>query len=391
MRKALIGTAVILALASLASGCSEAPAAPATEPASAPVAEVIVREVELASIHAGRVEAAQRVELRPRVAGVIQEVLFREGEKVTPGQPLFRIDPRPFDAALQKAQADVAAAEVRAQLARTEAARADRLAQENAISTEGRERRRAVLLEAEAALEAARAAAAAARLDREFSELRAPISGRAGRANVTAGNYVGAGLQQGPLTTIVSTDALHVYFEVADGVVASRLIEARRAPAGGLAKWKARIELPDGSGQLDAPINFADNEVATGTGTLKLRARVDGASALLPGMFVRVHLTTGAPREAVLIDEKAVGVDQGRRYVLAARADNVLEYRAVTLGPKSGGLRVVASGLERGDRIVVSGLMRLRPGVPVKPRPVAMGADPGVGGQAVSPRPGSAS
>lgn len=368
------------AAASLVLGaCSQAPASsPGAALPPTPVAEVLVRSVEVSSTHTARVEAAQRVELRPRVSGVIEAVLFQEGDLVSVGQTLFRIDPRPFDAALQRAAAELAHAEARLVLARAEAARADRLGEQQAISVEERERRRAAALEAQARADAARAALSTARLDREFADVKAPIPGRAGRALVTRGNFVAAGMQQSALTTIVSAQPLHVYLDVSDGPLAAEVAAARQQGQARLKAWRARVLAPGGSRVLaEGPIDFADNEIMAGTGTLRLRARVPATDAgLMPGMFARVQLVTGERREAVLIDDKAVGADQGQRYVLVAKPDNVLEYRPVKLGPLADGLRVVQSGLAAGDAIVVSGLTRVRPGTRIDPQRVAMGAQP---------------
>lgn len=385
--RAFSAGAVAAAVAAALSGCSEAPAStPAAPPPSAPVAEVLVQAVEQSAVFTGRVDAVERVEVRPRVAGTIERVLFREGEKVRAGQPLFVIDPRPFDVAVQRAAAELANREARLSLATAEAERAERLAAENAISSEERDRRRAALKESVARMEAARAALAGARLDREFSDIRAPIAGRIGRANVTAGNLVAAGTAQPPLATLVSEEALYVYLEVNDGPLAAEIGLGRSQGKELLRHWKARVLGADGALLAEAPIDFADNEVAAGTGTLRLRARVTHGAGLLPGMFARVQLVTGERRDAVLVDDRAIGADQGQRYVIVARADNQLEYRAVRLGALSGTLRVVESGLAAGESIVVNGLMKVRPGMTVQPKRVAM---PGVSSPIQSSRTGA--
>ena len=364
----LVAAAVLTACGPDARPTTAAPGAP-----SVAVAPVIVRHVEPATQHSARIEAAQRVAIRPRVSGPIEAVLFSEGELVRRGQPLFRIDPRPFEAALAKAQAELRLAQARADVARAEAERSQRLLAQDAISAEAHERRRSVQAEADAAVAAAQASVQAASLDREFAVIRAPIDGRAGRALLTVGNYVAAGLQQSTLTTVVSTSPVHVHFDVSEPAVLQRLAHARAAGKAWRG-WKARVLEADGKTELTtAMLDFADNEIVPSIGTLRLRARVDrGSERLMPGTFVKVELLAGGARDTVLISDKAVGTDQGRRFVLAVKPDNTLEYRPVTLGPLLGDLRVVAEGLEADDRIVVNGLMRVRPGMAIAPQAAAM-------------------
>jgi multidrug efflux system membrane fusion protein len=382
--------AVLVAAASLLSAAALVACQPAVAPAAASAAPpapavtaatVIERRIEQTTTHVGRVEPAQRVELRPRVSGHVEAVLFREGELVQAGQPLFRIDPRPFDAALARARADVALARSREALARSEAERARRLAAEHALSTEEHERRSAALAEAQARTAAAEAALQSAALDREFAVVRAPIGGRIGRALVTAGNTVAAGPSQAPLATQVATAPLHVHVDVSDPATLQQL-GTRRSTAG----WRLHV-LDPGTGQplAVAPVDFSDNEVAPGAGTLRLRARIDQPGPqLLPGQFVRTLLATGAAAPVLLVQDKAIGTDQGRRYVLVVDEQQALQYRPVTLGPLQGELRVVSAGLKAGERIVVSGLMRARPGMTVQPQMTPMDAAPAAQAAAAS-------
>jgi RND family efflux transporter MFP subunit len=367
----MMAAALLTACGAEAPAAAAAAAAPAATPV--PVAQVVVRRIAPATQHSARIEAAQRVDVRPRVAGPIEAVLFAEGDTVRRGQPLFRIDPRPFDAALAKAQAELRLAQARAQVARAEAERSARLLAQDAVSAEVAERRASAHAEADAAVAAAQAEVQAAALDREFTVVRSPIDGRAGRALATEGHYVGAGLQQSALTTVVSGTPVHVHFDVSDPALLKQLADAR-ASGRGWRGWKARLLDADGRTELaTAALDFADNEIVPSTGTLRLRARVDqGSDRLLPGSFAKVELLAGEPRDTVLIADKAVGTDQGHRYVLAVRADNTLEYRPVALGPLQGDLRVIAAGLKAGDRIVVNGLMRVKPGMAVAPQPSAM-------------------
>jgi multidrug efflux system membrane fusion protein len=267
-----------------------------------------------------------------------------------------------------RAQAEFNLAAAREALARSEATRAERLASERAIAEEEAERRIAAHAEARARRDAAAAALHSAQLEREFAVVRAPISGRIGRALVTAGNIVGAGANAAPLASIVSVAPLHVHFDVSDAAVIARL-GATRSTAG----WQARLLDADGQRELArAPIDFADNEIVASTGTLRLRARIDqpGPTRLLPGQFVRVQLATGSSQSALAVPDKAIGTDQGKRFVLVVGADGKVEYRPVQVGAQHLEQRVVSAGLKAGEQVIVSGLMRVRPGMTVRPQPV---------------------
>jgi RND family efflux transporter MFP subunit len=384
MNPVALKIALTLAAAAALSACQPvvgpAQAGAVTRPPAIPVAPVTEIAVELGSAQVARVEAAQRVELRPRVAGLIDAVLFKEGQFVRAGQPLFRIDARTFDAAVARAQAELDLATARETLARSEALRAQRLAAEQALSKEEAERRSGAHAEALARQAAAAAALRSAQLDREFAVVRAPIDGRIGRALVTAGNMVSAGAGSTPLASIVSVAPLHVHFDVADAAVIARLGSARST-----AGWQARLLDADSGRELArAPIDFADNEIVAATGTLRLRARVDApqARSLLPGQFVRVSLNAGAAQRALAVPDKAVGTDQGKRYVLVVGADGKVEYRPVQVGPLHLEQRIVTSGLQAGEQVIVSGLMRVRPGMRVTPQP----AEPAAA-QAPGPQP----
>jgi multidrug efflux system membrane fusion protein len=348
------------ALAACQPAVAPAQATPAAAPPTVPVAPVTELSIETGSTQVARVEAAER--------GPIEAELFKEGDLVRAGQPLLRIDARTFDAVVLRAQAEFNLAAAREALARSEATRAERLASEQAIAEEDAERRIAAHAEARARRDAAAAALHSAQLEREFAVVRAPISGRIGRALVTAGNIVGAGANAAPLASIVSVTPLHVHFAVADPAVIARL-GATRSTAG----WQARLFDADGQRELArAPVDFADNEIVASTGTLRLRARIDqpGPTRLLPGQFVRVQLATGASQSALAVPDKAIGTDQGKRFVLVVDADGKVEYRPVQVGAQHLEQRVVSAGLRAGEQVIVSGLMRVRPGMTVRPQPV---------------------
>ena len=356
-----------------------ASAQPAPAGAAAPlVAVATVQQRAIAPQYAqvGRVEAAQRVEIRPRVSGHIDAVLFREGDLVRAGQPLLRIDPRPFDIALDRARAELQLARAKETLARAESERAQRLAKESAISAEELERRLAAHAEASARAAAAQAQVQSAALDREFSVVTAPVAGRIGRALLTTGNYVAAGSSQ-PLATIASVAPLHVYFDVGDPALVAQVAADRKQA------WQAHVLDPRTSAVVaTAPVDFVDNEMVGSTGTLRMRARIDKASPLVPGQFVRVQLA-GTPADSLLVPEKAIGTDQGQSFVLVVNAQQQAEYRPVKVGATHGEERVIASGLRAGEQVVVSGLMKVRPGMKVQPQPA-----PAAQAQAATPTKG---
>jgi multidrug efflux system membrane fusion protein len=373
--------AAVLAACQPAVAPAQASSQAAAEPPAVPVAPVSELSVETGSTQVARIEAAERVELRARVAGPIEAVLFIEGDLVRAGQPLVRIDPRLFDAAVLRAQAEFDLAKARESLARGESERAERLVADDALAVEEAERRFAAHSEARARRDAAAAALKSAQLDREFALVRAPISGRIGRALVTTGNIVGAGANAAPLATLVSS-TLHVHFDVADPALIARLA-ASRSTAG----WQARLIEPESQRELmRAPVDFADHSIDAATGTLRLRARIDNASAkLMPGQFVRVQLATGAPQRALAVPDKAVGTDQGRRFVLVVGADGQVEYRPVQVGAQHAQQRIVTDGLKAGEQVIVSGLMRVRPGMTVRAQQDT--ADPAAAAQAPSAKP----
>ncbi|HEX2061719.1 MAG TPA: efflux RND transporter periplasmic adaptor subunit [Thermoanaerobaculia bacterium] len=348
----LAGALSFTACSTEVTNAQEAPKAP-----PATVATPVMRTVAITRSYPAQVEAIERVELRPRVAGSLDAVAFTEGAVVKRGQVLFRIDPRPYAAALAEARAALAQAEADAEASLREDARAARLVEKNAISREDADRRRAAASVAEARVNAARAAVERARLNLSFTEVRSPITGRIGRAEVTRGNLVSPETR---LAVVVSTDPVYVRFDVDENTLAAHL-------GNGWTKWRV-----DFNG-TPAEVAFVENEIGRGTGTLRIRARLMNPNGnVIPGMFGTATLTLGQQKNALLVREEAIGADQGQRFVLVADAKNVLQYRPVTLGAREGELRVIASGLQPDDRVVVNGLFRLRPGTPVVPNVVTM-------------------
>jgi RND family efflux transporter MFP subunit len=366
---AVVSAAVLVACQpAVAEADAKAPAAAAPEAPVVPVAQVVAARIDTTAPLVARVEAAQHVELQPRVAGPVVAVLFREGELVRAGQPLFQNEPRPVDAAVARARAELQLAQARESLTAGEAERARQLHAERALAAEETERRAAAHAEAQARRAAAEAALRTAELDREFALVRAPITGRIGRARVTEGNFVAAGAGATTLASIVGLSPLHVHFDLADRALIDRMAADRSARG-----WKVRVLASDaadaGRALAEAPVDFISPSIDPGTGTLRLRARVDRpGTALTPGQYVRVQVLGGAGETGLLIPDKAVGTDQGQRFVLVVDANGQVQYRAVSVGAAHHEHRVVTAGLKAGEQVVVGALLRVKPGMTVKPQ-----------------------
>lgn len=346
-----------LGVAALIAGCGEsAPPGAASAPPSVPVAEVVVRPVTPYAEFTGSLTAVEQVELRPRVAGYIQDVTVPEGRLVEKGQQLFLIDPRVFKAAQDAARARLREAEAAALLARTEHERAELLYARKVVARERLDSAIASRNASKAQVDAARAALDAAQLDLGFTRVTAPIGGRVGHIQVTEGNYVTNGVTA--LTSIVSVDPLYVYFDVEERTYLQALAPTRGREGEQAPRVKVAL-LTDESYGRSSRLDFLANAADRGTGTVRVRAVVDNPDGqLTPGLFAKVRLETGKPREQVLVADHSIGTDQGRRYVLVVDEGNKTQYRPVELGPMVDGLRVVRQGLQPGERIVVKGLVR---------------------------------
>jgi multidrug efflux system membrane fusion protein len=364
--------AVTLATSFVLAACQQSTArsgGPSAAPApQVSVAEVVHRPLRDWSEFTGRMEAVQSVEIRPRVSGYIDRVGFEEGARVKKGQILFRIDPRPFRAAAEQQFAARQRALSELELAKANHARAQRLIGENAISREEFERLSSADSVAASELAAAGAALDAAKLNLEFTEVRAPVDGRVSRALITQGNLVSS---DSLLTTVVSDDPIYAAFDADEQTFLRYSRNAANRTAGvdpvfmGLADEK---DFPH-SGRL----NFLDNQVDRKTGTIRARAVFANPDGLYtPGLFVRIRLVGRDTRDAVLIEDRAVGTDLGKKFVFVLKTDNTVDYRGVTLGPEVDGLRIVNEGLEPGEVIVVNGLQRVRPGALVAATRVTM-------------------
>jgi RND family efflux transporter MFP subunit len=367
---------LLLVVALLATACSTpAPANPAPEVTVAPVVD---RPVSESDEFTGHFEAVQSVEVRPRVTGFIQRVTFSEGATVRQGDPLFEIDPRPYQAEVARAQAVLEQARTRQALAEQELERARLLVSTQAISREELDGRTSGLAEAAGAARAAEASLRTARLNLEWTTVRAPITGRVGRAEITRGNLVQAGPPAGSLlTTIVSLDPIYVYFDADEQLYlknAAAFTALRSGTGGRSAPRAVLVGLASESGfPHEGRLDFVDNQVDPTAGTIRVRAVVPNATHLFaPGLFARVRLASGEARQASLVQDQSIGTDQDRKYVLVLKPDSTVEYRAITVGRVVDGLRVVESGLKAGENVVINGQLRVRPGMKVAAKHAAM-------------------
>jgi RND family efflux transporter MFP subunit len=376
---ALAGLLATYAISQVNAADEQNSAAPAAPPAPkvtvASVEQQLVTEYEELT---GRVDATETVELRARVSGHLDAVRFQAGQLVRKGDVLFTIDPRWYRAQFDLASAQVQQARAQFDIAEREAKRADELLAASAISSEEAESRRSRALQARAALASANAALASAQLDFEHTEVRAPIDGRIGRALVTAGNLVsGAPGNATLLATIVSQGEAFVYADIDENTLLkfNRLIRENR-----LASENGRIpvemQLADENGYpRRGYIESTDNRLDPATGSLQLRLVFANADqALVPGLFARVRVPISAPRSALLVSERAIGTDQSQKFVLAVAQDNTAVYRTVKLGGSVHDKRIVRTGLEPGDRVIVNGLQRVRPGMKVDPEEATLSA-----------------
>ncbi len=382
---AVLTLASLIAVAVSACGSSEAaPGAGMPPPPDVSVATVLNKPVHQWDSFNGRVTAVESVELRPRVSGYVQRVAFKEGQEVKQGDLLFVIDPRPYKAALDQANAQLQRARAEAKLAQAQDARAQTLIEAKAISREEFETRKAASAQGDAGVRAAEAAVAAARLDLQFTEVRAPIDGRIGRAMVTEGNLAQADATL--LTSLVSQDPMYVYFE-SDEQTYLRYGELARKGERTRSSNPVRVGLANEQGfPHEGTVDFVDNQVDPATGTIRARAVLSNADrSLTPGLFARVQVQGSGEFEARLIDDKAVLTDQDRKYVYVLGPDNTAVRKDVQLGRMIDGLRVVESGLDAKDQVIVHGVQKVfMPGMPVAPKTIAMGAPAPAPGQEVA-------
>ncbi|MBC3372883.1 efflux RND transporter periplasmic adaptor subunit [Pseudomonas sp. SWRI92] len=356
------------------SACGKTPDTAASMPAAkVSVAKVLEQPVNEWDEFTGRLEAPETVEIRPRVSGQIDEVAFTEGALVKKGDLLFQIDPRPFQAEVRRLEAQLAQARATATRSENEAQRGERLRLSNAISAELADSRTTAAQEARAAVAGIQAQLDLAKLNLSFTRVTSPISGRVSRAEITAGNLVTADVT--PLTSVVSTDKVYAYFDADERVFLKYTQLARQGQRGQATPVYMGLSNEDGNPH-QGQMNFVDNQVNPQTGTIRGRAVFDNKDgAFTPGLYTRLKLVGSGTYSAVLINDEAVGTDLGKKFVLVMDAENKPAYRAVELGPKIEGLRIVRNGLSKDDTIIVKGLQRARPGSPVTPETVPMASE----------------
>jgi RND family efflux transporter MFP subunit len=356
-------------------GCNSQPppdAAGFPPPPTVTVAAVETREIIEHEEVVGRTEAVDSVEIRPRVSGYIQEVRFKSGQKVKKGDLLFLIDPRTRQAALDRAEADLRRAQSSLENAQAEAARAERLLTTKAISKEESDTRAWKLTDAQAVLLAAQAARESARLELEFCEVRSPIDGRVSRALVTPGNNVsGVDGNTTLLTTVVSIDPIYVLSDVDETTALrfKRLALEQKLERDEQGRIAVEMALAD---EQDFPrkgfVESVDNRLNPGTGSILVRSAFPNPDELIiPGLFVRARIPVGQPKPTLLISDRAIGTDQSQKFVLTLTSSNTVAYRPVKIGPAVDGKRVIREGLVAGEKVVVNGLAKVRPGMPVTP------------------------
>jgi multidrug efflux system membrane fusion protein len=350
---------------------------PSTQSAAPPPPEVTVAPVEQREViewdeFTGRTEAVEMVDVRPRVSGHIQEVRFQSGQLVKKGDVLFLIDPRWHKATFDQREAEYQQAKVRMENAEREAARTAMLLEKKAISTEEADQRKARYSEAQSGLIGAEAARDLAQLDLEHTEVRAPINGRVSRALITEGNYVsGLAGAANVLTTIVSVDPIYVYADMDENALLrfNALDRAGKLPRDAAGRIPVELQLANEEGfPHRGVIESFDNRLDAQTGSMVLRAEFANPDArAVPGLFARIRLPASAKAPTLLVEETAIGTDQAQKYVLTLTSTNTTAYRPVVLGPLIDGKRVIREGLEAGEKIIVNGLARVRPGMPVTP------------------------
>jgi membrane fusion protein, multidrug efflux system len=383
--KRLIGTGLVLAVVAMAGGATflngrigaaqaeTVAAAPAALPVS--VSVVTPRETVPWDEFSGRLEAVERVEVRSRVAGAIQEIHFREGALVKQGDLLILIDPSLYAAEVARAEGQVAAAKARLVLTKSDFERGQQLTDSRTISQRDFDGRVNAYSEAEANLKAAEATLETAKLNLGYTEVRAPVAGRVGKLEITVGNLIAAGPGTPVLTTLVSVNPIYASFNADEQVVtrALRTLADQSTPS-----EIVRIPVQMGTGMSDGTpykghMQLIDNQVDARSGTVRVRAVFDNADGrLMPGQFARLLMGQPKAEPTLLISERAVGTDQNKKFVMVVDKDSKAEYREVALGVSIDGMRVVTGGLHAGERIVVKGLQRVRPGAVVAPQEIAM-------------------
>ena len=355
----------------LSTGCNrqEAPSPP---PPKVTVSQPLVRELIEWDEYTGRLEAVDSVEVRARVNGYLESIHFKDGQIVKKGDLLFVIDPRPYQAEMDQAKAELKLANARLQLAHDNLARAKKLLSARAISEEEADTRASDERVAQATVEQSEASVEAAKLNVEYTQVTAPISGRISRKLVTEGNLINGGTGGTLLTTIVSLDPIYCYAEADEQsyLKYTRLAQEGKRPSSRQVRNPAYLALADETGfPHKGYVDFVDNQLDPSTGTIRGRGIFPNPDlTLTPGLFARIRIPGSGKYEAILIPDEAIGSDQSERFIMIVNNQNTTERRKVVLGPIVNGLRIIREGVNPGDWVIVKGMQRARPGVKVDPQ-----------------------
>ena len=369
LKASLIGLAVLV----LAS-CGEkqqAQAPGAAPPPSVSVANPVEKKVVEWDEYTGRFEPTDTVEVRARISGVLNEVKFTDGAVVKKGDLLFVIDPRPFQRVLDRDRAALQGAKVQVEFAQKDLERARPLMANSTISQQVFDQRNQAVKTAEANVLSAEASVRSAELDVEFTQIRAPITGRISRKLISEGNFITGGSGSGTLlTTIVSTDPIYFYFDIseADFLKYKRLFEQGKRPSSRETANPIEVGLQGDTGfPIKGLMNFVDNRIDTATGSLRERATFENPNGmLLPGLFARARVIGSGEYNAILLPDAAIATDQSNRFVFTVADDGTVSAKPVTLGPIIEGLRVIRTGVTPADWVIVNGVQRARKGIKVK-------------------------
>lgn len=356
----------------VASGCQKAaPPAPKPAPPTVFFAIPVEQSVQEFEEFTGRTAAVMDVEVRARVSGYLDKVLFEDGADVKAGEPLFVIDDRIYQAEVARAAAAVEQAQSRLARLERQATRSDELFQKKVISEEDHDLSMFDRDEARAALAAAKATHDLARLNQSFTRIASPINGRISRRMIDPGNLIKA--DDTPLASIVSDDPIHAYFDIDERTVLRlrRLVKEGRIKASRDARVEVKVSLADDQEHNHrGVVDFEDNQIDAATGTLRVRLLIENPERLLsPGLFVRLRFPIGEPTPSLMVPEEALASDQGRRFVYVIDAESKVAARPVEVGVLVDGRRAITRGLAAGERVVVTGLQRLRKNMVVEPRP----------------------
>jgi len=380
LRRQLAGAALFLLIGGgyAAWHASAKPAAPAAPPpAAVTVATLQAQTVKPFAEFSGRIDPVDYAEIRPQVAGRITEIRFKDGQQVKAGDVLFVIDPRPYQAAAAKAAGDLASAVNNAKLAQIERDRGERLINAQALSRESYDQRVNADNVAQAGVKSAQAALAATQVDVDHAFIKAPISGRISRAEITVGNLVGSATAAPQLlASIVSDNGVYADFEVDEQTYLNIVRAAHTQDQQQAIPVSLTVQGDAEKHAYQGRIESFDNRISSGSGTIRARARfANEDSSLVPGMFVSVKMGGSTLNNGLLVPETAIGNDQSKRFVFVVGEGNKAEYREITLGSNLDGKRVVLSGLHSGDRVILDGLQKLAPGAPVAPQNVKTAAN----------------